>query len=78
MAALWEACELASLVPPQVHDVAAPLIPKKNGKLRDLGLFAGFIKVCTKARNEYCREWEATNTRPYFACGAARSTVDTT
>lgn len=62
---------------PQAHDVAAPLIPKKNGKLRDLGFFAGFIKVCTKARNKYCREREATNDRPDFACGAARSTVDT-
>ena len=38
-AALWEACELSSTVPPQIHDVAAPLIPEKNGKLRDLGLF---------------------------------------
>ena len=32
-AILWEACELSSLVPPQVHDVSAPLIPKKNGNL---------------------------------------------
>ena len=77
LATLWEACELSGLVPPQVHDVAAPLIPKKNGKLRDLGLFAGLIRVCTKARNEYCRQWEDQHDRPYFACGSARSTVDT-
>ena len=55
-AALWEACELASAVPPQVHDVAAPPIPKKIGELRDLGIFAGFIRVCTKARSNVCRE----------------------
>ena len=76
-AILWEACETASLVPPQVRDVAAPLIPKKNGSLRDLGLFAGFLRVCTKARGEVCRQWERENDRPFFACGAARSTTDT-
>ena len=75
-AALWEACELASTVPPQIHDVAAPLIPKKNGKLRDLGLFAGLIRTCTKARNDVCRQWEAQNDRSFFACGTARSTMD--
>ena len=76
-AALWEACELSSTVPPQIHDVAAPLIPKKNGKLRDLGFFAGLIRVCTRARTDICRQWEAQNDRPFFACGTARSTVDT-
>ena len=53
-AALWEACELASAVPPQVHDVAAPFIPKKNGKLRDLGIFAGFIITCLHQGTQQC------------------------
>ena len=57
--------------------MAAPLIPKKNGSLRDLGLLAGFVRVCTKARGEVCRQWERENDRPFFACGAARSTTDT-
>ena len=53
------------------------MIPKKNGKLRDLGIFAGLIRVCTRARTDICRQWEAQNDRPFFACGTARSTVDT-
>ena len=30
VAAIWEACELASCYPPQISDVQAPLIPKKR------------------------------------------------
>ena len=77
VAMVWEACELSGLVPPQIHDITAPLIPKKNWKLRDLGLFPGFIRVCAKARSEFCRKWEAENDRSFFASGAARATTDT-
>lgn len=76
VAAMWEACEYASIVPPQIRHVMAPLIPKRTGGFRDLGLFAGLIRVCAKARRKYSREWEDRNERPYFASGKGTGAPD--
>ena len=77
MAKIWEAMELAATTPFQFEEAAAPLIPKSGGKgWRDIGLFAGFVRVGTKARQKYCRKWEADNDRGYWACGEGRSAPD--
>ena len=73
---LWEACEWAVELPEQLDHQSAPLIPKKGQGYRDLVLFAGMIRCCTKARANYCVRWEEQNDRDYFACGRRRSAPD--
>ena len=68
--------ELSSLLPPQLDDTAAPLIPKKSGGLRDLVVLPGFIRVCSKARAPYCKQWEHDHERSYFAAGSNRAATD--
>ena len=51
---LWAAVETTALIPRQLFGLTAPLIPKKCGKLRDIGLLAGILRVCTKARKGVC------------------------
>eukprot|EP00973_Karenia_brevis_P092950 12414827-Karenia_brevis.AAC.1 len=74
--AIWEACELAAELPPQVDLAMAPLLPKKGPGYRDIALFAGMVRVCTRARVPYCKRWEADNDRAYFAAGSLRSAPD--
>ena len=77
-AVIWEACELSGVFPEQAADVQAPLIPKKTPEdgLRDLCLFTGFYRVGMKARQEYCKEWEAKNDAPFLAAAKGRSASD--
>ena len=70
---LWAAMELAQLVPPQWQHLRMPLIPKKGGKLRAIGIFPASVRLWGKVRRAECDEWEAANPRPYFAAGAGRS-----
>jgi hypothetical protein len=73
---IWAAVETTALFPKQLFGLTAPLIPKKCGKLRDIGLLAGMLRVCTRARKGICDEWKARNDRDYFACGKGRSPTD--
>ena len=55
VAAIWESCELASMVPPQIEPAMAPLIPKAAGGYKELGWFPGLIRICVKARRPECQ-----------------------
>ena len=72
-ATLWQACEFAGMLPPQVSEALAPLIPKKAGGYRDLALCSSFYRCGMKARRPYAQKWEDENDRYYFASGANRS-----
>ena len=61
---LWEAVELSAVLPGQIDVVMAPLIPKKVG-YRDIALFPGIVRLCTKARVLECRQWERRNDRSF-------------
>jgi hypothetical protein len=67
---LWAAVETTAIIPKQIYGLTAPLIPKKCGKLRDIGLLARVMRVCTKARKSICDAWKSKNDRPYFARAA--------
>jgi len=75
LGALWEAIETAAVLPKGLEVVMAPLIPKKSGH-RDIALFPGIVRVCTKARVPICQQWERANDRDYFAAGQARGAPD--
>ena len=64
------------MIPDQCNALSAPLLLKKNGGLRDIAIFHGVIRTCTRARQSYCRAWEAANDLPCFAAGKARSATD--
>ena len=73
---LWQAVETAALLPHQLDIAMAPLIPKKGPGYRDIVLFPGVVRLCSKARVPVCRAWEMANERRYFAAGVARSAPD--
>eukprot|EP00973_Karenia_brevis_P052428 7285334-Karenia_brevis.AAC.1 len=56
--------------------VMAPLIPKKGPGYRDIAIFPGITRLCTKARVPITREWEIQHDRSYFAAGVARGAPD--
>ena len=39
-------------------------------------LFAGILRLYTRARLPFCAEWEEENDAPYFAQGGGRSLMD--
>jgi predicted fused transcriptional regulator/phosphomethylpyrimidine kinase len=76
VAILWEEVEFSALLPPQLRLNLAPLIPNKSAGYRDLVIFPGLVRVCTRARNPYCRAWEAAYDRDYFVSGSEHGAPD--
>ena len=55
---------------------SAPLLMRKNGSLRDIAIFHGPIRNCTRARQDICRQWERRHDMRFgplaTSCGAPR------
>ena len=62
--------------PPQLDAVMAPLIPKKDGAFRDIGITPGVVRVHAKARRKYCDEWEVRQGRCMFNAGPSGGAVE--
>ena len=56
--------------------VRTALIPKKSGAWRGIGIFAAFVRMYTRARVPWCKEWEANHPEPFFAQGSGRAPLD--
>ena len=70
--------EALGLLPRQVAQLTAALISKGLDKagFRPIFLFAGFYRVCVRARQTCATDWLQLHDKPYFACGSGRSALD--
>ena len=64
------------MYPPQLEAVMAPLIPKKDGSLRDIGVTPALIRVHARARRGLCDLWEREHDCPMFDAGPGRGALD--
>ena len=54
LSVMWHAIELTAVLPRQFDCLAAPLLRSKGAGLRDIALFHGLVRVCTRARKPHC------------------------
>ena len=76
LSAILSACELSGMYPPQLDAVMAPLIPKKDGAFRDIGITPGVVRVHAKARRRYCDEGEVRQGSSIFDAGPKRGAIE--
>ena len=75
-ASLWGASETIGRLPEPVEESLAPLIPKKQGGLRDLVLTSAYYRIGMRARRPHAQQWEDDHDQPFFASGADRAGED--
>ena len=76
LSVILSACELAGMYPPQLDAVTAPLLPKKDGAFRDIGITPGVVRVHAKARRSFCDEWEVRQGSSIFDAGPKRGAIE--
>ena len=62
--------------PSLILNVNIMLLAKPQGGFRPIALLPALYRIYTKVRLQHVREWMATNSRPYFALGAQKCTLD--
>ena len=62
--------------PPQLDAVMAPLIPKKDGAFRDIGITPGLVRLRAKARRKYCDEWAIRQGSAIFGVGPSGGAIE--
>eukprot|EP00959_Pyramimonas_sp_CCMP1952_P102885 2151607-Pyramimonas_sp.AAC.1 len=72
---LW-AAEAWKRWPTTIMAIHVMLLAKPQGGLRPIALLPSIYRVYTKIRIVHVRRWAANHTRPYFALGSGRSTID--
>ena len=67
---LFAICEILGAWPTQIATVLIPLLPKKTGGRRPIGIFPSFIRLWFRLRSPIVRAWERSHARSFFYAGA--------